>query len=313
MTKRDAMDVVKIAVTTLVAWLVPPSFWRKVAMARTRTARADRSWPVGRYFLEDEHKAEIDRISARYQSYNKELKLQILGLSGPWRSWRPDIHLNGTIYLRRALERGHGAILWVVDSVFSTLVVKMALHNAGYRACQLSRPTHGFSRSPFGIRFLNPIFTGVENRFIAERILIVADDTTEATRKLRERLAANRIVIIAAIPMAHRYAEVPFLRGHLKLPIGPIRLARTMNAALLPVFAYTKHDGGFEVSIDEALWRDSEEPDTESIAAAYAKRMESFVLEHPDQWTGWEYCPDDTDWLQQETKLSGSCLINRSL
>jgi len=306
MTKRDALDVVKIAATTLVAWSVPPRFWRKVAMARTRTVRIDRSWPVGKYFLEDEHKAEIDRISARYQSYTKELKLQILGLSGPWRSWRPDIHLNGTVHLRRALERGRGAILWVVESVFSTLVVKMALHNAGYRACQLSRPTHGFSSSPFGIRFLNPIFTRVENRFLAERILIVAGNTTEAMQKLCERLAANRIVIITAIPIARSYAEVPFLHGYLKLPTGPIRLARTMNAALLPVFAYTKHDSRFEVSIDEALWRDGEEPDAESIAAAYAKRMESFALEHPDQWTGWEY------WLQQETKLSGSCLINRS-
>jgi lauroyl/myristoyl acyltransferase len=217
------------------------------------------------------------------------LKLQILGLNRPWRSWRPDIRLNGEAHLQKALESGHGTILWVLETAFSTLIVKMALHNLGYQACQLSRPGHGFSTSSFGIRFLNPIWTRVENRFIAERILIVGENAAEALTALRARLAENRIVIITVAPLAYKFAEVPFFHAQLQLPAGPVRLALTTGAALLPVFAFTTDNGGFEVSIEEPLYPGDRTASVENIAAAFAKRLEPFILEHPDQWTGWDW------------------------
>lgn len=304
MTKDDILDVGRIAALTLAAWVLPPRFWRKAAIATKRTDRIDRFGPVGKYFLAANHsEAEIARMGVRCASYVRELKLQIMGLNRPWRSWRPDIRLKGEDHLQKALERGHGAILWVTESVFSTLIVKMALHHAGYRACQLSRPYHGFSYSPFGVRFLNPLWARVEDRFIAERLLIqggYGDAAGDVMDTVRDRLAANGIVYITVAPLAHKFVEVPFLHARLHMPTRPIRLAAETGAALLPVFAFANSDGSFDVSIEEPLNPPGAQNDTESIAAAYAKRLESFVREHPDQWTGWTFNKfGNGPWLQQ--------------
>jgi len=293
MTRPDALQVGKLTALTIIAWLLPPRFWRKAATATSWIGQADHYNPVYDNILGHKYStSEIVRISNRRHAHARELKFQILGMNGPWRSWHPVICLSGTVHLRKALAAGRGAILWVTETSFSTLIVKMALQNAGYRACQLSRPGHGFSDSPFGVRFLNPVWTRVENRFIAERVLIIGESAAKAMTTLRARLAANRVVIITIAPLAHKFAEVPFFHVQLQLPTGPIRLAMTTGAALLPVFAFTKQDGGFEVSIQEPLHPASGQTDPESIAAAYAKRLEPFVLEHPDQWTGWDWLAD---------------------
>jgi lauroyl/myristoyl acyltransferase len=289
MTIRDARDVFRLAALALIACLLPPRFWRKAAAAICRLSRPHHYSPAYQNILERKYsKSEIAAFNTTHRAYLKELKFQILGLNGPWHSWHPDIRLNGAIHLREALERGHGAILWVTATAFSTLVAKMALHDAGYHACQLSRPVHGFSSSKFGVRFLNPLWTGVEDRFIAERVLIFGEYAAQALAVVRARLAANKIVIITVGAEAHKFVEVPFFDTQLRLPAGPIRLARTTGAALLPVFSITNDSGGFEVSIQEPLQPAGAELDDESVAAAYAKRLEPFVLEHPNQWNGWQ-------------------------
>jgi Bacterial lipid A biosynthesis acyltransferase len=300
MTFRDVLHLGKLLPLALIAWLLPPRFWRRVASATGRIGQRDRCWPVYEDILAHKYsRSEIADISVRRRSFTREMKLQIFGLNGPWRSWRPDVRLNGEAHLRGALASGHGTILWVVETAFSTLVVKMALYNRGLPPCQLSRPGHGFSNSSFGIRFLNPIWTGVEDRFIAERILIASEYATDALATLRARLAENRIVNITFVPQAHKFAEVPFFHGQLQLPTGPIRLALATGAALLPVFAFATDNGGFEVSIEEPLYPGSEPASVENIAAAFAKRLEPFVLEHPDQWNGW-------DWLAGRLRHSQS-------
>jgi hypothetical protein len=286
MNIRDARDVIKLIELGAIAWLFPPRFWRKVAFALCSIGRARHYSPAYQKILERKYsKSEIAGFNIRHRAYLKELRLQILGLSGPWRSWHPDIRVTGTTHLSGALERGNGAILWVTPTAFSTLVSKMGLHDAGYRACMLSRPVHGFSPSKFGVRFLNPIWTGVEDRFIAERILIFGEYAAEALKTVRARLAENKSVIITVGGEAHKFTEVPFFDTQLRLPIGPIRLARTMGAPILPVFTTTKDNAAFEVSIQEPLQPAGAEWDDESVAATYAKRLEAFVLDHPEQWS----------------------------
>ena len=136
----------------------------------------------------------------------------------------------------------------------------------------------------------------MENRFIAERILIVGENATASLATLRAKLADNRIVIITVAPLAHKFAEVPFFHGRLQLPTGPIRLAQTTGAALLPVFAFTTENGDFEVSIEEPLYAAGSPTSVEKIAAAFAKRLEPFVLAHPDQWTGWDWLAGRLRW-----------------
>jgi Bacterial lipid A biosynthesis acyltransferase len=290
MNIRDIGEIGKITALTLIAWLLPPRLWRQAAWATSSIGRDDKSGPSYQQNLAHKFsKSEIATIRYKRRAYLRELKFQILGLIGPWRSWRPHIRLVGADHLRKALDDGHGAILWVTETVFSTLIAKIALHDAGYHAYQLSRPQHGFSTSPFGVRFLNPIWTGVEDRFIAERIVINGETAADALAILRARIAVNQIIIITVVPQAHKLVQVPFLRAHLPLATGPIRLARTTGATLLPVFTFARDDGGFEVSISEPLFPTDGPADDESIAAAYAEQLESSVLDYPDQWSGWHW------------------------
>jgi lauroyl/myristoyl acyltransferase len=289
MTFGDLRDISRLLPLTLIAWLLPPPLWRKAAIAirRFRPA-ADLCLPVYPQVLGHRYsEAELAGISERRLAFLLEMKLQVLGLAGPWRSWRPPIRLNGVAHLQSALERGRGAILWVTETPFHSVIVKMALHLAGYQAYQLSRPTHGFSSSPFGVRYLNPLWTRVEDRFLAERIMILGGSATDAVETLRKRLVANKIAIIAVNPNAHKLVEVPFLNAQIHLPTGPIRLARASGAALLLVFTLAKDNGEFEVTIEQSCLSHGDSIGDEDVAADYARRLGHFVLDHPEQWVGW--------------------------
>jgi len=129
----------------------------------------------------------------------------------------------------------------------------------------------------------------VEDRFISKRVLIIGETATEALAVLRARLAANRVIIIITVgPDAHKFAQVSFFQTHLRIPTGPIRLARTTGAALLPVFSVARDNGAFDVTIEEPLDPTCGQDGDEHIAAAYAKQLEAFVLKFPDQWAGWK-------------------------
>lgn len=292
MTKDDLLQVSKLAAFALIACATPPRWWQKVAAAMPNVGPATTGPGLGVLRLVLGPAFDADALSIlddRRRACSREAKLQILGLNGPWRSWRPNIRVHGEAHLRKALDEGKGAILWVTDSVYSTLVFKMALDRAGYRASQLTRPNHGFSNSPFGIRFLNPFWRRVEDRFIEERVLIPGEDAAPAMAILRARLAANRCVIITVGAAAHRFTEVPFFRHHIRVPTGPIRLAQSTRAVLLPAFAFATEKGGFDVTIESALPPANKSSTFGSVAAAYAKRLEPYVKKYPEQWTGWDY------------------------
>ena len=301
MTVRDIVQASKILLLTVVAWCASPRYWRKAALLTAKLDKRHGCPPVYDLILgQTLSEAEIADVVEKRHAYTRELKFQILGLAGPWRSWQPDIRLNGQPNLQQALRRGRGVILWVVETTCSTLIVKMALHNAGYDACQLSRPGHGFStETSFGLRYLNPIWTGVEDRFITERIVIEGENATDALKIVRERLAQNAIVMITLAPLAHKFEDVPFFQKHVQLPTGPVRLAQTTGASLLPVFAFAKPGGGFEIAIKEPVHSLHGTDSTYEIIAAFAKSMEFFILEHPDQWAGW-------DWLPSRMRLDPS-------
>jgi len=54
------------------------------------------------------------------------------------------------------------------------------------------------------------------------------------------------------------------------------------------VFAVAK-ENSFEVSIEQPIYPGTPEATAAEIAAAYAKRLEPFVLGYPDQWMGWDW------------------------
>jgi len=306
LTKNDLWQVGKLAALSMIAWSTPPRFWRAAAVAMRTVRQTDHCLSLYQRVLGPEYSDNaLATLGVARRACMREARLQILGLSGPWRAWRPEVRLRGEAHLKRALDVGRGVVLWGTESAYSTLMVKVALYQAGYRPCQLSRPTHGYSETPFGIRYLNPFWTRVEDRFLGERVMIVGDNTAPAMTTLRARIAANGVVVIVVRPEARRFAEVPFLCHRIRVPTGPIRLAQGTGAALLPVFAFAKADGDFEVTIQEPLHPTDRQETPDAVAAAYARRLEPFVRAYPEQWTGW-------DWIGDARPITHLTLISES-
>ncbi|HET7737855.1 MAG TPA: hypothetical protein VFK32_04705 [Tepidiformaceae bacterium] len=223
------------------------------------------------------------RSSETYLLYDRVLVLR--GVLFPWRRRR--LRVLGLTHLNQALDAGHGAILWVQPCVSSSICVKQAIEEAGHPLAHLTRPSHGFSGSPFGIRLVNPLLRRAETRFLAERIVIDEGHTVGAIRRIRTVLKENRVVSITVTNTATHLDEFPFLDGTLILPSGPVELAALSGAALLPVFTAGTHpiatvEIGAPLPIsgaDQKSVRESQE--------AMVAWLEGQIAEHPLDWIGW--------------------------
>jgi lauroyl/myristoyl acyltransferase len=305
-TIGDLAAVVKLLSLGIVSWLVPVDWLSAVSRCIGRgTAlwHGDTS-PTERFVCAIGAARDLPEVTPdihkRYQDHLREVRLVILALNRPGRRWQPNVRLHGLDHLRSAVARGSGAILWVSRFAHDH-VIRMALHQAGFAVCVLSRPGHGFSESPFGIRWLNPLWTRIDRRFNTERVVIQKNDVRSALQVFRQRLGANRIVWITVGPEARRTLRVPFLGGTIRLPTGPLHLARISGAALLPVFPIRANDGSYDVTIEQPLDLESGPTDSRghadvahldeyiiAPARAYVTMLEPYVTAHPDQWIGWE-------------------------
>jgi lauroyl/myristoyl acyltransferase len=286
----DLVATAKLLSLGMVSWLVPVNWLWPISRS---IGRGTAFWHGGTNpFIRGLRAAHgvswaARGIHQRYQDHVREERLVVLALNRPGRSWQPSVRWHGLDHLRSALEQGSGAILWVGGFAHHQLISLMALRQADFVVHQLSRPEHGFSASPFGIRWLNQLWTRIERRFIAEPVVILKNDAGPALQLLRQRLGANGIVWIAVGPEARRTLDVAFLGGTIRLPTGPLHLARTSHAALLPVFTIRANDGSYDVTIERRLDVDTDITYA-SAARSYAVMLEPYVTAHPEQWGGWE-------------------------
>jgi lauroyl/myristoyl acyltransferase len=279
-----------------VSWLLPEGLWRRFCRA---------AGPLAAPMLAGDRAALLatmrrtlgDRLSERpgdsiLNELAGEQVLTILQLLRDYRpgGWRPEIRLAGLAHLEAALARGRGAILWVGFTVYGDLVAKMAFHRARLAVSHLSRASHGFSGTRFGLRVLNPIQTAVEDRYLGERVLLAPSGAGAALNALAARLADNRVVTFTVHRNARRPMVVPFLDGEIVLAPGATLLAHKTGAALLPVFAVRDRAGGHDVTIEAPLEvpRDLAKHEVaQGVGRDYARRLEPRVLAHPGQWRGW--------------------------
>lgn len=108
---------------------------------------------------------------------------------------------------------------------------------------------------------------------------------------LCEALCRNEAVLIQAdriMPGQHGLA-VPMLGGHIRLPLGPIKLAAISGAPIVPVFTLRRPDGRMNLAIEPAI---HVLPEDHIIGCTQAPRpllelaavIEKFIKAHPDQW-----------------------------
>lgn len=293
---KDFAVLAALPLSMLVAWTVPEALWQRIARLTA---------PIAARLLKGRAEATVERIerlvgdrplpippaqvAQELAAGHVEEYLQVLREYRPL-GWRPPTVLEGKQHVEAALERGRGAVLWISHFTFAPLLGKKASHAAGLRLSHLSHPSHGFSHSRFGMRFLNPVRITVEDRYLHERVVLAVIGSTAAMRELHRRLRDNRVVSIAVRERAQRPSIVPFLDGTIKLASGAVDLAYLAKAALLPVFTVREPGRGYRVVIEPPLdiRHDLPRHDAADLALrAYAERLAPYVLAYPGQWRGW--------------------------
>ena len=296
---NDLAMLAKLPLAALVAWTLPEPAWDRVAAAAAATGRrkAARILPHLEAFARGtELGAPIEAIVRGHAQNVRLVQAQYLRCYHP-SSWRPGIRLEGREHLDRTLGAGRGAIVWVVPFVFSTLVTKMALHAAGYGLVHLSRAEHGGSPTRFGVHVLNPVRVRIENRHLAERVVIGEGcPLGEAMRTLSRRLAENKVVSITVGAQGVKTRAAPFLGGELRVATGAPSLALRTGAPLLPVFTVREGPGRFLTTIETPLQADpglGRERATQALVTDLVARIEGRARRWPDQFhwyddvTGW--------------------------
>lgn len=303
MSKADVMTAVRLTASLAIAWFQPQSWWpfwaRRtswlggVLAGKTTTAVAAR---ISRALAAPDGVLGA-RFAADLRGARYEVAFQCLRGYRPG-GWRPKIEVRGRERLDDALRAGNGCVLWVAHFVFATNVAKVGLHELGYRVSHLSRPDHGFSSTRFGIRLLNPLRTAFEDDYLAGRIVFDRASPAPALLRARKVVAKNEIVSFTAGAWeGSTVVEAGFLGSRITLAMGPVWLARTSGAVLLPVFAVrAAQPNAFVVEIGEAI--DVGDASTEEDAMVEAARrfllqLEPRVLAQPGQWRGWSSLRDD--------------------
>lgn len=207
--------------------------------------------------------------------------------------WRAHVVLEGGEHLVRAKVAQDGAVLWVAHFCFNALASKMALQAHGNRVHHISRAEHGFSKSRFGMTFLNPIRIGAEARYLASRIVIDRKDRALAMHAALRALKNGDFVSITAGAWEGQLISEVMIDGRvLELSTGAPRLAALAHCPLLPVFV-VRDEMTSEIrviieaplAIDPALPRDTM---IQSVATQFAEMHQKYISRYPHQWRDWE-------------------------
>ncbi|MDA0655776.1 MAG: hypothetical protein O2912_05135 [Proteobacteria bacterium] len=204
--------------------------------------------------------------------------------------WHPQITIDGQQHIDKGLETGKGVILWDSHFYFASLITKTAMSKAGHRLIHLSRPQHGFSPSRFAKKVLNPLRIKCEEQYIADRVVLSPDSPISAMRTLGIHLKQNAVVSITVRATGIRPIDAPFMDSIYSIATGAPDLAYKYGATLLPVFTVKEDDGGYRVLVDRPLdlqIGSDRKKATKLAVHEYARRLEHYVLSHPEQWIDW--------------------------
>lgn len=292
---RDLFAAFLVAVLWLMSLFLPERHWPGLAhwLARRRLAGSAKlsgdeletiKVVVGKG---EDKEAWIEEGFRREWLAHKYLSwIQLLACYRPWR-WRPRPRLIGRKHLDEALAHGQGVILLTANFAHKDLMTKVALAKAGYWASHLARDSHGFAESRLGKILLNPIYVGVERRYLRDRLVYSGSDTKEVNKLIRARLGENRPILVTVTPLGRRVGTLPFLHGRIRIATGALNFACEADAVVLPVFTIRKPDGDVETIIEHPLARPagvSRSDAIQSMLDDYVPRLETYVAQYPEQF-----------------------------
>lgn len=305
---REVINLDDIKITLLlpllfaIAWIVPDKYWfwishnlfagTQVNLSNDKIVRGVKSTGLGEELSASGIEIAGELHSHRYVSY-----LQYLRDYRPC-GWRFSSDIAGEHQLRSAISAGAGTILWIAHFVFNGLPLKKALRQAGYEAFHLSRPEHGFSTTRYGIAFLNPIRSFIEERYLARRVIIKRGAEHVALREAHRLLSHGAIVSITAGHWEGRQiAQLPIGNAILPISTGAPSLAHATGAVLLPVFIMQDRDRRFRVTIGDSIHCRAKQSRNEAVTGAlieFSDQLLTHIRRSPGQWRGWKYLESAT-------------------
>jgi len=292
---RDLKDTVKFCLLYVCSYLLPEHRWpglcrllARIELKLNAARTTDHCQVYAEALADGRDTPAIRRIELRKacERYRDQMDF---AACYRFYGWQPKLHLQGANYLDQALAAGRGVILWESNFIHSSLITKMALAEHGYQVYHLSHPWHGPSGTDFGRRVINPLARRIEDRYLAERIMLNQQASHQQYLQLMARLRENRIVSIRAVPRAKQMAVIPFLNGSIRLPKGPIMLSELSGAPLLLVVTIPAVDGSFETRIvapEQAGVPDQQGGDLD-VMERVAALMEAEVRAYPHLWRDW--------------------------
>ncbi|MEA2984082.1 MAG: hypothetical protein QOD94_336 [Alphaproteobacteria bacterium] len=283
-------------VQSAIAWTVPSFAWRHVAgglgalnVLLHALGVSKRLGPLNR-ILQDHRdwptplQVEVGLAAGKYEERFQYLRVYRPG------GWEPTIFIYGMEHVDTEFRAGRGLLFWGSSFAFNDLISKMALHRMGLNVYHYTRPVHGLSDTRFGIRYINPVRTSAELRYLEARVCAEVK-ISDAMDVLKDVAETGGAVSIKTGNRGKRRATAPFLGGQLELATGAIALAARWNAALLPTFTLRRSDGSFDFIIGPPL--DSDEQDLErrsqDIVRRYTDQLLPLVKAEPLQWRGWRF------------------------
>ena len=124
------------------------------------------------------------------------------------------------------------------------------------------------------------------------------DDGLTSWLALRDALQSNGVVLLQGdrAEPGQQSTDAPFFGAHLRVPVGPAKLALMTGAPLIPVFAVRgPASSGHRVRI--VLGDPIAVPDTHGVEPAThatVRALEAIVRQHPEQWhVLWPACVED--------------------
>lgn len=295
-TRADFEHAAELSYLLSQVLLTDEGRWEEVALRRARVKRRagfDPSFAkrAGKVLGVGMPSGQADELHLASTAARIEHHMQILKERCPG-GWACPIDMQNTSAVDAALQRGGGIVLWVAHFAFNSLATKKAFSARGLNVHHLSRPEHGFSKSRFGKAVLNPIRAGIEDRYLASRLMIRGNPagTMLAAHRL---LAKNAIVSITAGDWeGSSLASVPFGEAWLPLATGAPALAFSSGAALLPVFTVRAGQGRRDLSVvigDQIQFADgcTRAEAVDLALADYGRQTLEWVRRFPGQWRGW--------------------------
>lgn len=198
-------------------------------------------------------------------------------LEAPVEQIRAEIPLSGREHLQAALSKGNGAIA-LGAHLGNFFLVGTRLAAEGYPSYVLvNQPAHGY----FG-RLMDRCRLRIGQRTVHAR------PRRQAFRELVRVLRRNEIaVVIADEYRSGSGVFVPFFGRTVMARRGPATLARRTGAALLPVYAIRRPDGGLRLIIEPEIELSKSggiKADVNENTLRIARWLERTVRAYPDQW-----------------------------